>query len=134
MPASQVKGDANVIMISETKLDDAFPADQFVLECFSKLFLEGLNKSCRVDHNRNGGCILLFVGEDIPARLISIEQVLIETFFIELDLRKKKWIVSCSYNPHKKTFSHLEVIRRTMDIFIPSIMIILFFSGISMQM
>ena len=49
MLASQVKGNANVIMISETKLDDAFSVDQFVLECFSK--------PSRVDYNKNRGCI-----------------------------------------------------------------------------
>ena len=36
--ASQVKGNADVIMILETKLDGTFPADQFVLEGFSKPF------------------------------------------------------------------------------------------------
>ena len=49
MLASQVKGNADVVMISETKLDDTFPVDQFVLEGFSKPF--------RVDRNKNGGCI-----------------------------------------------------------------------------
>ena len=32
--ASQVKGNADVIMISETKLDDTFPVDQFALKGF----------------------------------------------------------------------------------------------------
>ena len=38
MLPSQVKGNADVIMIPETKLDDNFLADQFVLESFSKAF------------------------------------------------------------------------------------------------
>ena len=38
MLASQVKGNGDMIMISETKLDDTFPVDQFVLEGFSKPF------------------------------------------------------------------------------------------------
>ena len=57
MLASQVKSNANVIMISETKLDDAFSVDQFVLECFSKPFLEGFSEPFRVDYNKNRGCI-----------------------------------------------------------------------------
>ena len=65
MLASQVKGNSYLITISKTKLDDIFPVDQFVLEGFSKPF--------RIDRNKNGGGILLFVCEDIPARLISIE-------------------------------------------------------------
>ena len=66
-------------MISETKLDDTFPVDQFVLEGFSKAF--------RIDRNKNGGGILLFVREGIPGRLISIEKVPIESFFTEINLR-----------------------------------------------
>ena len=73
MLVSQVKGNANVIMISETKPDDTFPVDQFVLESFSKPF--------KNDCYKNGGGILLFVCEDIPETLISIEKGPIETFF-----------------------------------------------------
>ena len=65
--ASQVKGNANVIMISETKLDDTLPVDQFVLERFNKPF--------RNDHNKSG-VASVFVCEDIPPRLISIEKAL----------------------------------------------------------
>ena len=36
MLASKVKGNIDVIMISEIKLDDTFPVDQLVLEGFSK--------------------------------------------------------------------------------------------------
>ena len=58
MPASQVEGNADVVMISETKLDGTFPVDQFVFEGFRKPF--------RIDRNKNGNGILLFVREDIP--------------------------------------------------------------------
>ena len=134
MLASQVKVNANVITISETKLDDSLPVDQFVLECFSKPFLEGFSKPFRVDHNKNGSCILLFVREDIQARFISIEKVLIESFFIELNLRKKKWIVNCSYNSNQKTYPQIWKSSDELWIFITLIMLILFSSAISMQM
>ena len=109
MLTSQAKGNADVVMISETKLDDTFLVDQFVLE--------GFNKPFRIDRNKNRGDILLFVREDIPARLISIEKAPIESFFIELNLSKKNWIADFSYNPYKSNkSSHLEFIRRTMNI------------------
>ena len=73
---SQVKGNADVIMISETKLDDTFPVDQFVLE--------GCSKPFRIDRNKNEGGILLFVHEDIPARLISTEKASIKSFLKDL--------------------------------------------------
>ena len=78
MLASQVEGNADVVMISERKLDDTFPVDQFVLEVFSKPF--------KIDRNKNGDGILLFGHEHIPARFISIEKAPIESFFI-LNLR-----------------------------------------------
>ena len=59
MPASQIEGNADVIMISETKLNDTFPVDQFVFEGFRKPF--------RINRNKNGVGILRFVREDIPA-------------------------------------------------------------------
>lgn len=80
MLASQVKGNADVVMISETKLDDTFPVDQFVPESFSIPFI--------IYRNKNRSSILLFVREDVPARLISIEKTLAESFFIELCARR----------------------------------------------
>ena len=124
MPASQVEGNADVVMISETKLDDTFPVDQFIFEGFRKPF--------RIDRNKNGGGILLFVREDIPARLLSIEKAPMESFFIDLNLHEENWIANFSYYKNKVS-SHLKVIRQIW-IFILLIMIILSFSGISMQM
>ena len=73
---SQVKGHADVIMISETKPDENFPEDQFVLD--------GCSKPFRTDRNKNDGGIRLFVREDIPARLTSIEKAFIKSFFKDL--------------------------------------------------
>ena len=103
MPASQVEGNADVVMISETKLDDTFPVDQFIFEGFRKPF--------RIDRNKNGGGILLFVREDIPARLLSIEKAPMESFFIDLNLHEENWIVNFSYYKNKVS-SHLKVIRQ----------------------
>ena len=36
--------------------------------------------------------------------------------FIELNFRKKKWLLSCSYNPHKSEINnHLKAIGRNLD-------------------
>ena len=45
----------------------------------------------RVDRNGNGRGIMLFVREDIPSKLLSVENSPIEAFFVEINLRKKKW-------------------------------------------
>lgn len=42
---------------------------------------------------------MIFMREDIPSNLISMETLNIDGIFVELTFRKKKWILSCSYNP-----------------------------------
>ena len=51
--------DILMMMISEPKLDDSFPDSQFLIE--------GLGKPFRLDRNRNGGGIMLFIQSDITA-------------------------------------------------------------------
>ena len=73
-------------MISETKLDEIFPAAQFSLQGFCDPY--------RFDRNRNGGRIMLYIREDILSRLIE-EKLLnnSEYFFVEINLGKKKWVL-----------------------------------------
>ena len=69
-------------MISETKVDDSFPDDQLFLDAFGTPF--------RLDQNRNGGGIILFIRNDIPAKIVSTDDRPIESFYVELTFRKKK--------------------------------------------
>ena len=40
----------------------------------------------------------------------------VESFFTEINLYKKKWLVNCFYNPHKSnTGKHLDIISRSLD-------------------
>ena len=40
----------------------------------------------------------------------------IEAMFVEINLRKKKWLLSCSYNPHKsEIMDHLNEIGKHLD-------------------
>ena len=83
-------------MISETKLDETFPAAQFSLQGFCDPY--------RIDRNRNGGGIMLYIREDIPSPLIEKKlENNSEYFFVEINLRKKKWLLCGSYNPHKNS-------------------------------
>ena len=79
-------------MISETRIDVSFSTGHFLLNGYSTPF--------RLDRNAHGGGILLYVREDIPSKLLLVEENPIEGFFVEISLRnKKKWLISCSYNP-----------------------------------
>ena len=63
----------DVLMISETKLDESFPTNQFMINGFSAPF--------RLDLNDKGGGIILYIREDIPSRLVSTESSQVEGFF-----------------------------------------------------
>ena len=52
-------------MLSETKVDDSSPKGQFLKKGFSEPF--------RTERNVNGGRILLYLREDIPGKLLSLE-------------------------------------------------------------
>ena len=91
---SMVKDNIDILMVSETKLDSSFPQAQFRIEGYVPQF--------RYDRNSHGGDILLFIREDIATKIISITPLKdFEGIFVELNFRKKKVLLCCSYNPHK---------------------------------
>ena len=95
-------------MISETKVDDSFPHGQF--------FLDGFGTPFRQDQNGNGGGIMLFIRNDIPAKVVSTDDRPIESFYVELNFRNKKWLLNCSYNPkHTSVESHLDSLSKSID-------------------
>ena len=71
--AHQVKGNIDILMISETKLDESFPPSHF--------FLDGYSVPFRLHRNGNGGGILLYIRDDLPSKLLSINKI-IEGFFV----------------------------------------------------
>ena len=106
----QITGNVDVMIISETKLDVSFPESQFKIPGYSSPF--------RLDRDQNGGGIMVFVREDITAKFLSFEDKLIEALFIEINFWKKKWLLSCSYNPHKNNISnHLQRLRNSLDLY-----------------
>ena len=62
----------------------------------------------RLDRNKNGGGLMLYIREDIPAQLLKQKSLSqnFENLSVELNLRNKKWIISCSYNPHLNNIQH----------------------------
>ena len=60
-----IRGKVDILMISETKIDESFTLGQFKIN--------GFNAPFRLDRNSNGGGIMLFVPGDIPVKLIASE-------------------------------------------------------------
>ena len=113
--SSQITKYVDVLLLSETKLDDSFPIGQFSLNGYSKPY--------RLDRSSNGRGILLYVRDDIPSRLLTDYKMKdnVELFFVEVNIRKKKWLLSCSYNPHKSNISnHLHHLNKGLDVYLKS--------------
>ena len=62
--AEGIKGKVDVLMISETKIDESFPSRQF--------FIEGFTPPYRLDRNCHDSGILVHVREDILSKLIKM--------------------------------------------------------------
>ena len=61
----QIKGNID-ILISATKLDESFPACQFLMNGYRVTFC--------FDKNGNWGGILLYIREDVTSKLLSVNQ------------------------------------------------------------
>ena len=81
--------------------------------------MQGYSTPFRLDRNIHGGGILLYFHEDIPVKLINNINFGndIEAIFIETNLRKKKWLLSVSYNPQKALIGkHLQAVGKNLDL------------------
>ena len=81
----------DVLVITETKLDDTFLTSQFLVTGFFVPY--------RLDRNRHGGGTIIFIRDDIPSRVLT-KHVFpndIQGLFIELNFRKTKWLLISTY-------------------------------------
>ena len=107
-----IKDKIDIFVASETKLDSSFPSGQFVIKGYSTPF--------RLDRDQNVGGLLLYVREDIPCKILNeyTPEKPIENLFVEINLRSRKWLLSCSYNPKINLIAdHLPCIGRGIDFY-----------------
>ena len=88
-----IKIKVDILVITETKLDSSFPDSQFIIDGFGQLY--------RLDRNKHGGGVMIFVSEDIPSKLVSKHTLPdeIEGMFIEIKLRRTKWLILGTFHP-----------------------------------
>ena len=81
--ASHIGNNLDVLLISETKLDDTFPTTQF--------FLDGFKKPYRLDSFSKGGGLLLFVRDDISSSLLTEHKspTNLGCIIVEMSIRQK---------------------------------------------
>ena len=81
----------DLLIINETKLDDSFPNAQFQINGY---------KCLRKDRNIFDGGLCLYINEDIPFKQIHTKLLEgLESMCIEMNLRKRKWLVIGMYKP-----------------------------------
>ena len=79
--------------------------------------VHGFSTTYNSDRDSKGRGIMLFVREDIPSNLLTIENKPIEGLQVELNLRNGKWLINCSHNPHKNTIStHIDKLSKSLDL------------------
>ena len=100
------------LFITDTKTDSSFPEAQFEIDGFTTPY--------RVDRDCHGGGILLYIRQDIPSKLLINLKISenLEGVFVELNFRRKKWLVCCSYNPQKLNITkHPDVTGKNLDLY-----------------
>ena len=104
-----IKDNIDILVVSETKIDESFPDSQF--------YIDGYNIPFRLDRTCDGGGILVYFRSDIPCKLLksNLPQN-IEGLFIEMNMRNKKWLIFAGYNPkHEHILSFLSHIGNSLD-------------------
>ena len=80
--STQVKGNIDILMVSEKKIENNFPVGNFVID--------GLGTPYGLGRDSNAGGNLLYVREEIAFNFLATdEQKHIECFYVELNLRNK---------------------------------------------
>ena len=102
-----IEGYIDVLMISESNLDNNFTDGKFLIE--------GDGVSIQINRNILGGGIMLFVRSDIADKSLSVD-IDSESFFDELNFRKKKLLLNSSDNPEGSNIKlHLNDLSKSRD-------------------
>ena len=72
----------------------------------------------REDRSDKGGGLICFIRDHIPCRRINVDFTpKIEAIVIEINLKKRKWLLIGLYNPHKNMIiNHLDTIGKQLNI------------------
>ena len=107
-----VSGNIDIMVFSETKIDASYPTTQ--------LKIDGFKKPYRLDRNAFGGGILIYVRQDIPSNQLKNHNFAdnIEGIFIEINLRKSKWLIFGTYHPPTQNNKfYFDNIGRALDFY-----------------
>ena len=105
--STMIKDNFEILLISETKIETSFSTSQFHIDGYTIY---------RRDGNENGGGLLLYRRDDVLSTLLKIDPNF-EAFYVELNIRKRKSLLCCSYNSNKNLINkHLDEIGKNLDL------------------
>ena len=84
-----ISNNLDILVVEETEIDDT-SSDESIK-----------HKAFRRDRKRGGSGIIAYIREDIPSKALNLVSIPddIEGIFIEINLRKAKWLISATYLP-----------------------------------
>ena len=82
----------DIFLVSETKLDDSFPNNEFCIPGY-RMF--------RLDRNRYGGGLCFYVNDNIFCKQLNNHNsdTCIEAMFLEVRIKSRKWLLIGAYKP-----------------------------------
>ena len=104
----------DIFLISESKLDNTFPINQFAV---------GGYKVFRRDRNRFGGGLILYINENIPCKPLNNHPTFSdpELMAFELHQSKRKWLFLGIYkSPSQNDIEFLRIISLILDYYLPT--------------
>ena len=120
-----VIGRIDILILTETHLDGSFPSEQFLIDGFKAPY--------RQDRNKHGGGVMIYVREDIPSKILQKHEFPdvtfdhtdnfgpIEGIFIEINLKKSKWLLFGSYHrPKQNDIYYFEKVSDALDFYAKS--------------
>ena len=83
----------DILVVTETKLDESFLESLFLIDGFSKPY--------RLDRNKNGGGTIIFICDTCSSKILEkhIFPNHVESIFVELNFRKRKGLLCGTYQP-----------------------------------
>ena len=103
----------DILLLSETKIDDSFPSSQFYAEGF---------KMYRKDRTKTGGGLLLYVNENLPSKIINSYKFKenFEITVFEFSVSNKMWLLLGNYRPTSQNdFSFVSELNLALNFFSP---------------
>ena len=81
---SMVKDSLDILVVTESKLDDTFPHDQFQIDGFAR--------PIRLDRNRSGGGVIIFIRDGLTCRELKPRLLYpdLECTLLEISIRQCK--------------------------------------------